>query len=47
MVEPVDPLKGRKFEAVESALKAYVANDFDLVEPDDRFEECVVTRVPS
>jgi hypothetical protein len=41
VVEPVDPLEGRVLEVVEAAPGAAVADEFGLVEPDDRLRERV------
>ncbi len=42
VVEPVDPFEGGEFEVVEAAPGACVADEFGLVESDDRFGESVV-----
>jgi hypothetical protein len=45
MVEPVDPLEGGELEVVEASPGAAVADEFGLVEPDDRLGQRIVVRV--
>ena len=45
VVEPVDPFECGELEVVEAAPGSAVADEFGLVEPDDRFGERVVVGV--
>ena len=45
VVEPVDPFEGGEFEVVEAPPGAFVADQFGLVEPEDRFGHCVVVGI--
>ena len=45
VVEPVDPFQGRQFEVLEAPPGAAVADQFGLVEADDRLGQGVVVAV--
>jgi len=45
VVEPVDPFEGGQFEVVESSSWASVADQFGLVETDDRLGEGVIVGI--
>ena len=47
VVEPVDPFQGGQLQVVEAPPRPQVADEFGLVEADDRFGQGVVLGVAS
>jgi len=45
VVEPVDPFEGGELEVVETLLRAFVANQFGLVQPEHDFGRGVIVRI--